>query len=740
MSQESKSLSRQAIIENSFRALKELLRRDPNLSPQGFSVYHVAAIKGDCQEMMNLITRYNPSREMFNIPAAHPLLPCRPLEFAMFANNMVMTSFLKTFDIETLKATPHSQSTSIPEEIDKYGQTFLIKAITYGKTNAAKALIMPSIINHKDNYGYSALHHAVVNNDVEIVKALLEANCEVGNIIPKTERDELRYSLSAGNLEIFKLLYEKHGNNSKLSVTPEDDELAAKLNNKWCFSLLGIAASRGNHKFLNYLVTKYSKEEIYEVLLSILEISKKINSIHSHIFIALYKDRSDEFAKYLPLILSRKDLRDDQKLRTLVDFQPQKDKSVKPEQKVKSKKKVVEVSDSDGEETQAKKTAAEKPAQVAAVSFPLPTVQVKPYSLSFEEVMAAAVKRGDNAAVTLLKRRQSNEKFMSAVATNNLDFVEYHLKINGFIQNEFGSRYERPIHVALENGCLEMATLLLAHMDYSDASLGESILIKAAERGYDEIVALLLPSKGDAKAVAGAKDQNINFNVAGGKALLTALQNLASKVLPLKEGSAEDYSTYFLRIEEIESRYSRVLLQLIDAGANINIKDPRNNCTPLMYAAQLGLTEVVSALLKNNADLECFDLDGRNALMHAVFANNCETTQAILKHKPSLHERDGFGRNIWNHADEHTETPVGDNVSVEKFHNLSMRNVLISHLKEGSNKRKAEDNENGADFVVDKRINCGIRMWASKENESSVNRAALIAQEEWSYLASSFNQ
>lgn len=747
MSQESKSLSKKQIVEKTFKNIQELIRKDPDSPPQGLSIYHVAAIKGDCNEMFKLITERRASRETINEVSQHEILPRSPIEYAIIANDEVMVKFLKTFDIEALKLAKKSSVPSVVEEADKNGHTLLIKAIYYGKAMAAKALITPSNINRKDIDGNTPLHHAIVHNEVEIVKVLLEANCEVGNIVNGTGRDEVLYALGTGNLEVFKLLTGKIVNYNELYICSAERQLADKLSNQKCFTLLGLAAARNNEKFLNYLISKYSKEEIYQVLLSILEVYQKINSFHYNIFKVMFKGNLKKFDKYLSVIMGRKDLSDNEKLRALIfDFKPKLETGVKLEQKskpkAKSKQEVVEVSDSLEAEIETSEIKKSQPVQTVAAPSqpPIREVYVKPYSLSFDEVMAYAIKRDDKADITMLKRRQNNERFMSAVAANDVAYIEPFLKTKGFNQNHFGSNSGRPIHVALECGNLEMAKLLLAHMDYSDELLGESILMMAAERGYDEIVALLLPRKEDSKEVAGAKEKNIKFGVAGGRALLTALQNLRSKVAPLQQDSEEDYEVSVLLIDEVETRYSRVVLQLIEAGANINIKDPRNNRTPLMYAAELGLTEIVSALLKNKADLECFDVGGRTALMHAVYANKCATTQAILEHNPSLHERDGSGRNIWNHIDDHRKTPIGNGAFVEKFDNPSMREVLKSHLKQRTHKRKAEDDANGAGFVVDKRIDRGIRMWSSKENEASSNAAAYIAQEQWPYPSTSFNQ
>ena len=76
-------------------------------------------------------------------------------------------------------------------------------------------------------------------------------------------------------------------------------------------------------------------------------------------------------------------------------------------------------------------------------------------------------------------------------------------------------------------------------------------------------------------------------------------------------------------LEEIE----RLLGQGVDVNATDNF-----GMTALMYAADLGRTDIAGLLIDNGADVNAVDNYGRTALMHAIDNGHTETAK-LLKEK-----------------------------------------------------------------------------------------------------------
>ena len=63
--------------------------------------------------------------------------------------------------------------------------------------------------------------------------------------------------------------------------------------------------------------------------------------------------------------------------------------------------------------------------------------------------------------------------------------------------------------------------------------------------------------------------------------------------------------------------YCEIITLLLDAGADINLKNEDMGATPLMIAVDAGQPEAVISLLKRGADLHSTDYDGADALLYA---------------------------------------------------------------------------------------------------------------------------
>ncbi|WP_268033187.1 ankyrin repeat domain-containing protein [Algoriphagus sp. PAP.12] len=74
-----------------------------------------------------------------------------------------------------------------------------------------------------------------------------------------------------------------------------------------------------------------------------------------------------------------------------------------------------------------------------------------------------------------------------------------------------------------------------------------------------------------------------------------------------------------------------VVRQHIEAGTDINSKEPFNGATPLISAATFGKIEIAKALIDAGADLSIKNQDGSTPLHSAAFFGRVEIVQLLLE-------------------------------------------------------------------------------------------------------------
>jgi len=74
-------------------------------------------------------------------------------------------------------------------------------------------------------------------------------------------------------------------------------------------------------------------------------------------------------------------------------------------------------------------------------------------------------------------------------------------------------------------------------------------------------------------------------------------------------------------LEATRRGHSEIALALIDAGADVNVRDAYG-VTAMMFAAICGSTEVIKRLIDAGADVNAQDLDGRSVLIEALTTEN----------------------------------------------------------------------------------------------------------------------
>jgi len=83
--------------------------------------------------------------------------------------------------------------------------------------------------------------------------------------------------------------------------------------------------------------------------------------------------------------------------------------------------------------------------------------------------------------------------------------------------------------------------------------------------------------------------------------------------------------------------------QHIEAGTNINKKDPMSGSTPLISAASFGRIEIAKALIGARADLRPKNNDGATALHAAAFFGRVEIVQLLIEAQADKTVKNNFG-------------------------------------------------------------------------------------------------
>jgi ankyrin repeat protein len=188
-----------------------------------------------------------------------------------------------------------------------------------------------------------------------------------------------------------------------------------------------------------------------------------------------------------------------------------------------------------------------------------------------------------------------------------------------------------PIGIAIETSeglDNEITNLLIDKSTNVDVKYGPSeltALIHLAYNNWVDSASKLLDKGADVNAAANNGVTALMEAAIGGRIeMLTLL---------LERGANINATSTTMKMtalyDAISERKEQAALFLIERGANVNMAVSRGT-TPLMRAANLGMSETVSALIRKGANVDAQDVQfGRTALMYAARRND-EITVGIL--------------------------------------------------------------------------------------------------------------
>ncbi len=209
----------------------------------------------------------------------------------------------------------------------------------------------------------------------------------------------------------------------------------------------------------------------------------------------------------------------------------------------------------------------------------------------------------------------------------------------GISPNTIGAFDQSALMEAATDGQLQIVQTLLqagADVNYSDRRGGSALEI-AARNGHVDIVRRLL--------AAGARIDIPDLSARGdgfaGPILLAAVASddpLILKTLKKHGKLGEKEYIDVSRLPDYEvlrhpyvQRRTRIVRDLIAAGADVNVADERFKITPLMAAAMYNYQEVVELLLAHGAKADTERYDGKTALSAAASQGHANIIQILLK-------------------------------------------------------------------------------------------------------------
>jgi len=233
-----------------------------------------------------------------------------------------------------------------------------------------------------------------------------------------------------------------------------------------------------------------------------------------------------------------------------------------------------------------------------------------------------------------------------AIRSNNQELVKTICGFNQACARQSDRVGSFPIHVAVEEGDVEMIKLILSYgpdvnvpnMNASEYAAGSWQLKGEDLEPFDKTALHLAVEGGDCEVAklildAGAALDELDFDRSTPLHHALEMQDVEMMDLLIEAGADiniphPDFSTP-LHLTAYQGSLA-ILEKLIAAGANVNAVAAGDEATPLLYAARTGKLEKVRALLKAGADVKAVNVQGDSALHLAAVNGHKAVVEALL--------------------------------------------------------------------------------------------------------------
>jgi ankyrin repeat protein len=203
-------------------------------------------------------------------------------------------------------------------------------------------------------------------------------------------------------------------------------------------------------------------------------------------------------------------------------------------------------------------------------------------------------------------------------------------------------------NAALHGSCGAAQALLQAKADVDAAcdfpqSCFISAVACAAEKGYADVVSLLIEARADVVSADHRYRTPLSYAAAQGQA--STLQLLLSAKAPVDGAGGGDSP---LR-HAVRHGSTSCVTRLLEANADVNVS-PCFGHTPLGEAAHFGHADIIGMLLEAKADATHADSDGRTCLFVAAEKGRTACVQVLVAAKADVHVLDNRGRSPAEYA------------------------------------------------------------------------------------------
>ena len=219
-----------------------------------------------------------------------------------------------------------------------------------------------------------------------------------------------------------------------------------------------------------------------------------------------------------------------------------------------------------------------------------------------------------------------------AVFYNNLQLVELLVKHKASVnaQTNYG---ETPIHMAITKGRKNILKILLEKG--SGVNLYNCLFVSITSKNI-EIVKMILD--------AGIRDVHLNGLAWKPPPLLMALKEKQMEIakLLIEKGARVDVFDAILMGNQDNDQLDMIQM-LILRGADVTKRHQYWNITPLFYAMDHNLDDIVKLLISHGADTSMKDFDGNSLLHLAVKDQKIGIVKTFVEAEKCLHEKNLHG-------------------------------------------------------------------------------------------------